>query len=122
MRWRNGSVTTEWQQGPFSLSAIYFRIRALEPGMPAGNHVQGQVTYGSRERGLISRIAVNYNLRTNQLLNSNTSLNYKWDCCSLGAEFNQFDLGLRTESRFSFSFTLKGLGSFGNMKRPESFF
>jgi LPS-assembly protein len=122
MRWRNGSVTSEWQQGPFSLSGTYFGIRALEPGMPAGNHVQGQITYGSRERGLISRITVNYNLRTNQLLNSNTAISYKWDCCSLGAEFNQFDLGLRTESRFSFSFTLKGLGSLGNMKRSENFF
>ena len=34
----------------------------------------------------------------------------------------QFDLGLRAESRFSFSFTLKGIGSFGNLKRPESLF
>jgi LPS-assembly protein len=122
MRWRNGSVTTEWQQGRFSFSGTYTGIRAIEPGMPVGNHVQGQITYGAPERGLISRIAIDYNLRTNQLLNSNTQISYKWDCCALGAEFNQFDLGLRTESRFSFSFMLKGLGSFGNMKRSGGYF
>jgi LPS-assembly protein len=122
MRWRNGSITTEWQQGRFSLSGTYLGIHALEPGMPTGNHVQGQIVYGSHERGLVSSITVNYNLRTNQLLNSNTRISYKWDCCGLGIDFNQFDLGLRTESRFSFSFTLKGIGSFGNMKRPESYF
>jgi LPS-assembly protein len=122
MRWRNGSFTTEWQQGRFSISGTYFGIHALEPGIPAGNHVQGQIVYGSHDRGLVSSITANYNLRTNQLLNSSTRIGYKWDCCGLGVEYNQFDLGLRTESRFSFSFTLKGIGSFGNMKRPESFF
>jgi LPS-assembly protein len=122
MRWRNVSVTTEWQQGRFSLSGTYFGIRALEPEMPAGNHIQGQVTYGTFERGFVSRITVNHNLRTNQLLNSNTLISYKWDCCALGAEFNQFNLRLRTESRFRFFFALKGLGSFGNIRRAETLF
>jgi LPS-assembly protein len=122
MRWRNGSFATEWRQGRFAISGTYVGIRALEPEMPVGNHIQGQIEYGSHERGLISVIAVNYNLRTNQLLNSNTRIGYKWDCCGVGIEFNQYDLGLRTESRFSFTFTLKGIGSFGNMKRQESFF
>ena len=45
-----------------------------------------------------------------------------WDCCGVALEFNQFDLGLRTESRFSFLFMLKGIGSFGNLNRPESLF
>lgn len=121
-RWRNGSFSSVWQQGKFSLSGTYFRILALEAGMPASNHIQGQIGYGHPERGLSSSLTVSYNLRTGQLLNSNTRVNYTWDCCGLGVEYNQFDLGLRTESRFSFSFTLKGIGSFGNMKRPESLF
>jgi LPS-assembly protein len=70
----------------------------------------------------MSSLVISYNLRTSQLLNSNTRVSYTWDCCGVAMEFNQFDLGLRTESRFSFSFTLKGIGSFGNLKRPESLF
>jgi hypothetical protein len=120
--WRNGSFSTWWQQGKFLLSGTYFRIRAAELGILTSNHVQGQIGYGSLDRGFSSSLTVSYNLRTSQLLNSNTRLNYTWDCCGLALEFNQFDLGLRTESRFSFSFTLKGIGSFGNIKRPDSLF
>jgi LPS-assembly protein len=121
-RWRNGSFVTWWQQGKFILSGTYFKTRAVELGILTSNHVQGQIGYGSPDRGLSSSLTVSYNLRTSQLLNSNTRLNYTWDCCGVAMEFNQFDLGLRTESRFSFSFTLKGIGSFGNIKRPDSLF
>jgi LPS-assembly protein len=121
-RWRNESLSTVWSQGRISISGTYFRTRAQEPDIATNNHVQGQIIYGSTGRGFSSGVAVSYNLRTRQLLNSNTRINYNWDCCGLALEFNQFDLGLRTESRFSFSFTLKGIGSFGNLKRPESLF
>ena len=121
-RWRNESLSTIWNQGNISLSGTYFRIHALDETSADANHIQGQIGYGSFKRGFSSSLTLSYNLRTGQLLNSNTRLNYSWDCCGVGAEFNQYDLGLRTESRFSFSFTLKGIGSFGNMKSPESLF
>jgi LPS-assembly protein len=119
-RWRSASLSTLWQQGKFSLSGTYFKNRSLEPGMFSANHVQGQIGYGSPARGLSTSVAISYDLRTSQLLNSNTRLDYIWDCCGVSLEFNQFDLGLRTESRLSFSFMLKGIGSFGNLKRPDS--
>jgi LPS-assembly protein len=121
-RWRNESLSTLWQQGKFSLSGTYFRTQAPEEGMTTRDHVQGQIWYGSPDRGLSSGVAMSYNLKTGQLLNSNTRVNYVWDCCGVALEFNQFDLGQRIESRFSFSFTLKGVGSFGNIKRPENMF
>ena len=67
-------------------------------------------------RDLNEMLAASYNLSTGQWLNSQTSLSYAWDCCSLRAAVNQYDLGLRTESRVSFSFTLKGIGNFGNVR------
>jgi LPS-assembly protein len=120
--WRDESISTSWQQGKFHVAGTYFRAQALQPGMLPTNHVQGQIIYGSQNRGLSSSFGVSYNLKNSQWLNSNTRVNYTWDCCSVAMEFNQFDLGLRIESRFSFSFTLKGIGSFGNLKRPESIF
>jgi LPS-assembly protein len=121
-RWRNASFSTWWDQGKFHLSGTYYRIRAVELGLLTSNHVQGQIGYGSPTRGFSSSLTLSYNLRSSQLLNSNTRLNYTWDCCGVAVEFSQFDLGLRTESRYSFSFTLKGIGSFGNIKRPENLF
>jgi LPS-assembly protein len=121
-RWRDESFSTYWHQGKFVVSGIYVKAQALQPGMLASNHIQGQIGYGLPQRGFSSSLTVSYNLKTGQWLNSNTKMNYNWDCCGLALEFTQFDLGLRTESRFSFSFTLKGIGSFGNLKRPESLF
>jgi len=45
-----------------------------------------------------------------------------WNCCGVTLDFQQFDIGLRSETRFSISFTLKGIGSFGNVERPTACF
>ncbi len=120
--WRNASLSTLWYQGKFSLSGTYFLTRALEPGQFSSNHLQAQIGYGSLQRGLSASMTLSYNLQTARLLNSHTRVNYIWDCCGVAAQYTQYDLGLRRESRISFSFTLKGIGSFGNLKRPESLF
>jgi len=120
--WRNVSLSTSWQKAKFTLAGTYFGIRALEAGMPSGNHFEGQVVYGSGKRGFVSDFSAVYNIQTSQLLTSNTHVGYLWDCCSIDLTLNQFDLGFRTESRFTFSFTLKGIGSFGNVKSPGSLF
>ena len=122
LHWRNASISTLWQQGKVSLSGTYFIIHSRETGLPTGNHVQGQLEYGSPSRGFFSSLTANFNLDTGRWLNSNTRVGYAWDCCGLGASFNQYDLGLRTESRFTFSFMLKGIGNFGNMKKSEGIF
>ncbi len=124
-RWRNESLSTIWQQGKFYLEGTFLRAPPVErepAGLLVGNTVQALLRYGLPTRGLSTSFSMSYNIQTSILLNSLTRLNYTWDCCSLSAEFNQYDLGFRTESRFSFSFTLKGIGSFGNLKRPESLF
>ena len=115
-RWRNVSLSSLWEQGDFFLAGTYFILRPDEPGLLTGNHVQGQIGYGAADRGFSTSLAASYNLSTGQWLNSKTRLSYAWDCCSLGGEVNQYDLGQRTESRVSVSFTLKGIGNFGNVR------
>jgi LPS-assembly protein len=122
-RFRDASVSAFWQQGKVFMAGTYFKTQALEPGSLESNHIQGQAGFGNpTQPGFSGSVILSYNIQTSQLLNSHTRLNYMWDCCGLAMEFQQYDLGLRTESRFSFSFTLKGIGSFGNLKRPESLF
>jgi LPS-assembly protein len=119
---RDASWTTYWQQGKVFVAGTYFKTYALEPGTYNSDQIQGQVGYGHPMQGLSASATFSYNIQTAQLLNSNSRINYMWDCCGLAVEFQQYALGLRTETRFSFSFTLKGIGSFGNLKRPESLF
>jgi len=121
-RLRDASFSTLWQKAKVFVAGTYFKTAALEPGQLRSNHIQGQAGYGSPGRGFSASVTLSYNIETSKLLNSHSRLNYMWDCCGVAMEFQQFDLGLRSESRFSFSFTLKGIGSFGNLKRPESLF
>jgi LPS-assembly protein len=115
-RWRNISLSTLWEQGDFFLTGTWFVLRPDEPGLLTGNHVQGQIGYGAPDRGFSTSLSASYNLKSGQWLNSRTRMSYAWDCCSLGMEVNQYDLGLRTESRVSVSFMLKGIGNFGNVR------
>ncbi len=119
---RDMSFSTNWQQDKVFIAATYFRSQAIEPGMFDSNHLQGQIAYGSPVRGFSASVTLSYNLKARTLLNSNSRLNYMWNCCGVSLEFQQYDLGLRTESRLNFSFNLKGIGNFGNIKRPESLF
>lgn len=119
---RDASWSTYWQQGKVFVAGTYFKTYALELGTYKSDQIQGQVGYGRPMQGLSASVTFSYNFQTAQLLNSNSRINYMWDCCGLAVEFQQYALGLRTETRFSFSFTLKGIGSFGNLKRPESLF
>jgi LPS-assembly protein len=119
---RNTSLTTSWRQNDFIVSGTYFNIHQREEGFPTGEHLQGQIGYGSPAKGLSSSMTASYNLRSGQWLNSNTRVQYTWDCLGIGVEITQYALGLRRETRFSFSFALKGIGNFGTMRRPESLF
>ena len=119
---RNLSLSSEWQKDKWFFGGTYFRTQTLEPGISKNNHIQTQVGYGSPNRGLSLHVAISYNIETSALLNSQTNFNYAWDCCGISLQYQQFDLGLRTESRISFSFNLKGIGNFGNIRRPEAYY
>jgi LPS-assembly protein len=122
-RLRDTGVWANWQRGKLILAGTYVKTNGLEPSIFTAHHIQGLAGYGSlTEPGFSAGLTLSYNIQTRVLLNSNSRLNYNWNCCGVSMEFQQFDLGLRTESRFTFSFTLKGIGTFGNLKRLESLF
>ncbi len=119
---RDASVTALWRQERILVAGTWFKTSGLDLGSFTSHHVQGQVGYGRLDRGFSASVAISYDIVSSRLLNSHTRLYYVWDCCGVALEYQQYDIGLRTESRFTFSFSLKGIGSFGNLKRPESLF
>ena len=121
-RLRNTSFWTRWKGGRFSITGTYFRNLKSEPELLASHQLQGTISYGSARRGFSSSLTVRYNIQTSTVLNSQSRFGYTWDCCSVSTEFKQYDLGVRTESQFSFSFGLKGIGSFGSMGLQDDLF
>ncbi len=122
-RLRDTSLWASWRYAKMSFAGTYVKTNSLEPSLFSANHFQGQIGYRVEEkRGFSAGLAMSYNIQNRTLLNSNSRLNYMWNCCGVSLEFQQFDLGLRIESRFTFSFSLKGIGNFGNLKNPENLF
>jgi LPS-assembly protein len=121
-RLRDTSIWGSWQRKKLRIAGTYVKTNALEASMFSADHVQAQFEYNLAERGFSVGTALSYNIQTRTFLNSNSRLNYVWNCCGISLEFQQYDLGVRTETRFTFSFSLKGIGNFGNLKQPNVIF
>jgi LPS-assembly protein len=122
-RLRDSSLWGMVRHNKILLAGTYVKTNAVESSMFSADHVQAQIQYSNpNTTGFSTDFIVSYNIRTRSFLNSNSRLNYVWNCCGVSLEFQQYDLGVRNETRFTFSFSLKGIGSFGNMKRPDVIF
>jgi LPS-assembly protein len=122
-RLRDASFWAVWRRNQWLISGTYFKANALEPSLFEAHHVQSQLAYRDpNQNGFSGSFTMSYNIQSRDLLNSSSRLNYSWNCCGVAMEFQQYALGLRRESRLTFSFNLKGIGHFGNLKRPESLF
>jgi LPS-assembly protein len=62
----------------------------------------------------------NYNIKDKNFLQQRVMLYYNAQCCGFGVEYQRFDFGgysfapVGQDRRFNFSFTLAGIGTFGN--------
>jgi LPS-assembly protein len=121
-RMLDASVTTLWHQERLFIAGTYFKTNALDQGTFNSNQIQGQVGWGRLDSGLSLSVTISYDIFSSRLLNSHTRLMYFWDCCGVALDYQKYDVGIRSENRLTFSFSLKGIGSFGNLKRPESLF
>jgi len=112
------------------VSAAYYLSRRIkldpngfEPGTFPGDQVSATVQLGDDIRGWYggSRIGYDFTNRfisdtevsQGRLINSRSYFGYSWDCCGVQFNYNTFKAGLRSESAWSFTFNLAGLGSYG---------
>jgi len=127
---RNVTVGGGVRTNKVSVSASYYLSRqikldpnAFEPGTFAGDQISATVQLGDDVRGWYggSRIGYDFTDRfisdtevsQGRLMNSRSYFGYSWDCCGLQFNYNTFKAGLRSESAWSFTFNLAGLGSYG---------
>ncbi|HEY2930606.1 MAG TPA: LPS assembly protein LptD [Acidobacteriota bacterium] len=119
---RNTSVTGSFSKGLWYAATTYFLTRKLDPSSFTSNQIQTSAFFGNRARGFSAGTTLNYDIQRSALVYNSTRLNYFWDCCGVSLQFFQFDVAVRRESQFRFSFFLKGIGTFGTIPQPESLF
>ncbi len=91
---------------------------------PLSNQVRALLGYGNlTRRGFNFTTGVSYDF-TNQTLQSQlVQVSYNGSCCGLALEYRRINLGqVRTENRFTATFIIANIGSFGNLRRQEKIF
>jgi LPS-assembly protein len=98
-----------------------------EPGTLQGSQWSPSVFIGDRERGLFGGASFFFDFQnrpgkgSSSLISSTITVGRSWDCCAVTAQYFTFNVGLRNEHRFVFSFRLNGIGTFGTEQIGQRF-
>ena len=90
-----------------------------EPGTIRGSQWSPTVFLGNQARGFYGGASLFFDfqnrraLRASPLISSTVTLGYAFNCCAVNLQYSSFNVGLRNENRFIFSFRLNGIGAFG---------
>ena len=99
--------------------AQYATAAGKEAGTLRGSQWSPSLFVGNRDHGLYGGASFFFDFenRRAQGFSSRIStlytVGYAYDCCSIALQYYTFNIGVRKENRFTFSFRLKGIGSFG---------
>ncbi|MDX6696050.1 MAG: LPS-assembly protein [Blastocatellia bacterium] len=108
--------------------------RGFEAGTLRGSQWSPTLFLGDPNRGLFGGVSFFFDfqdrsalppdrpvLRNSSLVSSVVTAGYTWDCCSVTVQNYTFNVGLRSENRFVFSFRLNGIGTFGTEQIGQNF-
>ncbi|MEZ5344559.1 MAG: LPS assembly protein LptD [Pyrinomonadaceae bacterium] len=90
-----------------------------EAGTIRGSQWSPAIFLGNRDKGFYGGTSLFWDFQNRRatggrpLISSLFTLGYAGDCCSVTTQFYTFNVGIRRENRFVFSFRLNGIGSFG---------
>ena len=91
---------------------------------PLSNQLRAMFGYGNlTRRGFNFATGISYDFTNQTLQNQLVQISYNGGCCGLALEYRRINLGqVRTENRFSATFIIANIGSFGNLRRQERIF
>ena len=122
-RVRASSITGSVYHSNSFMALTYYNTRNLPPTQFPSDQVRAIVGYGnSLRRGFNAALGLYYDFRSNTLQHNISQVAYNWDCCGVALELRKFNFGLRKETQIRFSFSLKNIGSFGNLRKQERLF
>jgi LPS-assembly protein len=127
------NIFANYRRGDFFTSFGHAFLNAVgetpvPPTQPANsvnfNQMQLLLGYGALTKpGLSAAASGGLDLNLRSLEYATVQTNYNFDCCGVAVEYRDYSLGaIRNEHEVSFSFTLAGVASAGNLKRAERLF
>ncbi|MBI4470542.1 MAG: LPS-assembly protein LptD [Acidobacteria bacterium] len=126
---RNTRLSAGLDHRIISFSQTWFYTRrlllpqgGLESGTFPGSFLQSSLFVGNREKGFFGGFDLAYDFKAQaaspsaspvHLITSSGRIGYGFCCGSIQIQNTIFKVGLRSENRITFVFTLNGIGSFG---------
>ena len=98
-----------------------------EAGTLRGSQYSPSVFIGNRDHGLYGGFSLFFDFQNNRakntspLVSSLATIGYAYDCCAITLQAYTFNLGIRRENRYVFSFRLNGIGTFGTNQFGQGF-
>ncbi len=90
---------------------------------PRANQYRARVGFGDgNKRGWSAAIDLVYDYRQSVLDYTTTQVTYNTDCCGFSVQFRRWNAGLRDETRWTFSFAIANVGTFGSLKKNDRLF
>ncbi len=109
--------------GKYFASASDNALSTLPVLLPAANQLIFGGGYGSSNRtGWNIGGAVDYDRINNRRLYDLIQTSYNTNCCGFSFQLRQFNLGIRNENQYLFSFSIANIGTFGSLQRQERIF
>ncbi len=93
-----------------------------EAGTLRGSQYSPSIFVGNRDKGVYGGTSLFFDFENRRaigatpLISSLFTLGYAFDCCAVTAQYYTFNVGVRQENRFLFSFRLNGIGTFGTQQ------
>lgn len=100
----------------------YSDVNGKEAGTLRGSQWSPSIFLGDREHGFYGGTSLFFDFenrratRSSPLISTLATLGYAFDCCSMTLQYSTFNVGVRRENRFVFSFRLNGIGTFGTQQ------
>ncbi len=91
--------------------------------LPAANQIRIGGGYGSTNRtGWNVGALADYDRLSGRRLYDFIQTSYNTNCCGFSLQLRQFNLGIRNENQYLFSFSVANIGTFGSLQRQERIF
>ncbi|MGI8786245.1 MAG: LPS-assembly protein LptD [Pyrinomonadaceae bacterium] len=93
-----------------------------EAGTLRGSQYSPTIFLGDRNNGIYGGVSLFLDFenrrvaRTTPLISTLATIGYAFDCCAVTLQYSNFNVGVRHENRFVFSFKLNGIGTFGTQQ------
>jgi LPS-assembly protein len=91
--------------------------------VPQANQMMISGGYGSaNRRGWNAAALVDFDVLLNRRLFNFYQFSYNTDCCGFSVQLRQYNLGIRNENQYLFSFSVANIGTFGSLQKQSRIF